>query len=162
MERSLTFNEGKSVTARIMPGTDLTHGIIEICNEHNIVNGAVLSVIGTLKYATIIYVVPAEGERMGVKYVPPTHIQGPHELLAVQGFIGSTAKNERSIHLHGSFSAPDMRVYGGHFVGEGNPVLVTAEVLIRECIGVKMIRDFDQESGFELFNFSCADEVREL
>jgi hypothetical protein len=44
--------------------------------------------------------------------------------------IGLTVEGQLSIHLHGLMSGPDMKVYGGHFLEKGNPVLVTVEIVI--------------------------------
>ena len=151
--QSIEYKRGRSIIARILPGTDLISGIDKICKDHQITNGAVVSAIGTLEYATVVYVVSARDNPIGVAYVPPKRIEGPLELLSAQGSIGKNHDQRRSIHLHGLMSAPDMGIYGGHLVEDGNPVLATAEILIEEAVGVDMRRELDPETGFELFQF---------
>ena len=151
--QSAEFTRGRSIIARILPGTDLISGIEKTCTDHAITTGAIVSAIGTLTHATVVYVVPVQSTPLGVAYVPPKRIEGPLELLSGQGTIGQTRDNRLSIHLHGSVSAPDMKIYGGHLLVGGNPVLATAEVWIQESIGVTMLREKDPETEFELFKF---------
>ena len=151
--QSTLFRRGKSIVARILPGLDLIEGIEEICRQHDICNASVVSAIGTLEYATVVYVVPEKKARIGVTYVPPRRIEGPLELLAAQGAVGRNLEKQLSVHLHGLVSLPDMSVRGGHFVKGANPVLATAEVHLLEGIGVDMQREPDFETGFELFKF---------
>ena len=152
--QSAAFIRGKSIIARILPGTDLISGIEKVCKDHKIKSGAIVSAIGTLEYATVIYVVSNRIAPIGVAYVPPRRIGGPLELVSSQGTIGQTRDKRLSIHLHGLMSGPDMAVYGGHLVENGNPVLATAEILIQESVGVDMLREKDPETDFELFQFS--------
>jgi predicted DNA-binding protein with PD1-like motif len=152
--QAINASHGKQVLARLLPGTDLIAGIEQICAQQGIIQAAVLSAIGTLSHATIVYVVPQKDAALGVAYVPPQRLDGPFELLAAQGFVGMDTDDSISVHLHGSLSGPDMTVYGGHFIKGGNPVLATAEIMIQELSGVAMNRGYDKETGFELFQFS--------
>jgi predicted DNA-binding protein with PD1-like motif len=90
---------------------------------------------------------------MGIKYSDPTTVNGPLELLACQGMIGPTPEGDLSVHLHGLMSDSDMKVYGCHFLKNGNPVLITVEFLIHEHDGVRMVREQDMETDFPLFKF---------
>jgi predicted DNA-binding protein with PD1-like motif len=156
--QSVTTLQGKQVLARLLPGTDLITGIEKICARQGIAQGAVISAIGTLSHATIVYVVNRIETPLGVKYVPPQKMEGPFELLGAQGFVGRNADDTLSVHLHGSLSGPDMAVYGGHFVKGGNPVLATAEIMLQALDGPDMARGYDEETGFELFKFGPEDE----
>jgi len=151
--QSVEFTPGRSVVARLLPGTDLIEGISKLCVAHDIKNGSILSVIGTLEYATVVYVIPDKDAEIGVAYVPPKRIDGPLEILSGQGFIGQTSDGRLSIHLHGSMSTPEMEVVGGHFTENGNRVLATMELLVQENKGVRMLREPDAETGFTLFKF---------
>jgi predicted DNA-binding protein with PD1-like motif len=50
-------------------------------------------------------------------------------------------------------SDPDMKVYGGHFLEDGNPVLVTLEIMIHENQDARTVREQDVETGFPVFRF---------
>ncbi|MGD2270845.1 MAG: DNA-binding protein [Desulfobacterales bacterium] len=149
--RSIPLQRGKTVIGRILPGTDLICGIENICRDNRITSGSIVSAIGTLVYAELVYVVPEEKAKLRVKYVEPTRVEGPLELLASQGMVGLTKEKRLSIHLHAVMSAPDMKVYGGHLVENGNPVLATAEVMIQEYLEISLVREHDSETGFTLF-----------
>lgn len=144
---------GKRVVGRLLPGTDLITGIEAMCQQHQVTSATIVSVIGSLTQAQMVYAVPDESGKIGIRYHDPVIVSGPLEILACQGGIGQSADGGLSVHLHGLISDPAMRVYGGHFLAGGNPVLATAEILIQECRDVRMIREMDDETGFPLFKF---------
>ena len=148
-----TSRKGRKIVGRLLPDTDLIKGIEKVCRHHDMVYGSILSVIGSLKEAEIVYAVADDAGKIGIRYSDPVRIKGPLELLACQGMIGRTADGESSIHLHGLMSNPEMTVYGGHFLENGNPVLATAEIFIQECSDVQIVREEDEETGFPLFMF---------
>ncbi len=148
---SIVCHRGKSIMARLSPGTDLLEGIIHVCIENDITYAVIVSAIGSLEHAGIVYVVPDETARIGVRYVPPARIKGPLELLSAQGMIGLTTDSRTSIHLHGIVSDPRMRVFGGHFIEGEAPILATSEIFIQEVEKIAMVRQFDQPTGFEMF-----------
>ena len=155
--QSKVASRGKTVIGRLLPGSDLVQGIKTICGQCRIRQAAITTVIGTLVHAELVYVVPDPASKLGVKYVDPVRIEGPLELLSGQGMIGEDDQGEPSIHLHGVLSGPDMRLFGGHLVENGNPVLATAEITIQEIVGVEMKRRYDEETGFVLFQFEPPD-----
>ncbi len=151
--QSVQSKKGKSVIGRLLPGTDLIKGIEKICQENRIDRGTIITVIGSLVHAEIGYVIPDKNTRLGVKYVEPVRVEGPLELLSGQGMIGQANDGKLSIHLHGLMSGPDMKVFGGHFVENGNPTLATVEIMTQENPDIQMLREHDEETGFTLFNF---------
>ena len=155
--QTMAASRGKTVVSRLLPGSDLIQGIKTICGQCRIRQAAITTVIGTLVHAELVYVVPDPASTLGVKYVEPVRIEGPLELLSGQGMIGEDDQGGPSIHLHGVLSGPDMRLFGGHLVENGNPVLATAEITIQELLGVEMKRRYDEETGFVLFQFEPPD-----
>ena len=110
----------------------------------------------------MVYAIPDASSKIGIRYHDPVIIGGPLELLACQGVIGQTEEGTLSVHLHGLFSDATMKVYGGHFLVGGNPVLATVEILIQESSDVRMIREQDEETGFLLFKFYQSDRAYDL
>ena len=139
------------ITGRIPPGIDLITGIKEICSEFNVKHGYISMIIGSLEYLTIIYAVPDETKKLNIRYSENTKINGPLELLNVQGLIGIDENSEQSIHAHILVSDRYMRIFGGHLVEGGSKVAATAEIVIHEIKDTKYIRSFDEETGFNLF-----------
>lgn len=150
--KSVESRSGKSIIARILPGCDLTEGIEEVCRRHNVSAGAVVSGIGSLEYATFVYVVPNPSTPTGAAYDPPRKVQGPIELLGLQGTIGHVPQGGISAHLHGTIVDFHQHLYGGHLIPSQNPVLVTAEVMICTARDGSMVKTKDQETNFEVFN----------
>ncbi len=151
--QAVVSQTGRKIIGRLLPGTDLIKGIEAMCRCHDVKYANVVSVIGSLMEARIVYVVADEAGKKGIRYDDPVWLEGPLEILASQGIVGRTVDDEPSIHLHCLMSDPAMTVYGGHVVEEGNPVLVTAEILIQEVSDVQIIRRQDEETGFPLFSF---------
>lgn len=145
--------KGRRVIGRLLPGTDLITGIEAMCHKGGVSSGSILSVLGSLAEAQIVYAVPDESGKVGIRYHDPVKIEGPLELLACQGVVGQTDAGELSVHLHGLMSNSAMTVCGGHFLADGNPVLATAEIVIQENSDVRTIREQDDETGFALFKF---------
>ncbi len=151
--QTVVSQAGRKIVGRLLPGSDLIKGIEEICRHHDVSGASILSVIGSLKKATIVYAITDDTRKIGIRYSDPARIEGPLELLACQGMIGQTEDGQLITHLHGLISDPQMTVYGGHFIEDGNPVLATAEILLQECRDVQLIKKQDAETGFPLFTF---------
>ena len=139
------------IVGRIPRGEDLLTGIREICNEYGVKNGYITSLLGSLNTGRFIYAIPDEAGQIGFVYSNPVDVEGPIELLAGQGLIGTEDSGELSIHLHMLVSDKYMRVFGGHFVEGGNIIAATAEIVIHEIEGAEYQRKFDEQTGFKLF-----------
>ena len=151
--QAVSSGAGKRIVGRLLPETDLITGIEAMCQQHQVAGATIVSVIGSLTQAQMVYAVPDETGKIGIRYHDPVTVGGPLEILACQGIIGRSESGALSVHLHGLVSDPAMRVVGGHFLAGGNPVLATAEILIQECSDVRMVREQDEETGFPLFKF---------
>lgn len=139
------------IAGRIPRGVDLITGIKEICSEYGIKSGYIANLIGSLDNGRFIYAIPQEEAKIGIVYHEPVNLEGPLELLAGQGFIGTEDSEELSVHLHGLVSDKYMRIFGGHFIQGGNDIAATAEIIIHEIDNAELRRSFDKETGFPLF-----------
>jgi hypothetical protein len=142
---------GRVVFGRLFPGTDLMTGLLNICRGNDIKYGSIVAMIGSLAKARFIYAIPYERAKLGIKYSQPVEIDGPLEFIGGQGIIGVSDIGDTVIHLHGIVSDKSMKVYAGHFVDGGNPVLATIEVVIHELNEIKLVRGYDEETEFPLF-----------
>ncbi|MCS7233060.1 MAG: DNA-binding protein [Synergistetes bacterium] len=150
---SVSSLSNRVVVGRVFPGTDLIEGILRICEDHGISSGSIDLVLGSLRKFTFVYPIRDDQNKMGVKYCDPVEIDGPIELLCGNGIVGVASSGGKALHLHAVVADRNGRVYGGHVL-QGNPVLVTVEVVIRELSDVNVIRGLDEETGFTLFSFS--------
>lgn len=152
IQATVTSN-GRQIIGRILPGSDLIKSIEKVCKDYNVRGGIVLSIIGSLQKAEFIYPLPDNTNIMGIRYSDPKKIEGPIELLSCQGTIGLNEEGLHNIHLHAVLSDPTMKVYGGHLIDGGNPVLGTGEIIIQECDDARILREYDEETGFMMFKF---------
>ena len=137
------------VTARLKPGTEFMTGIIDICKKHHIKQGYISCCIGSLQKATFCTAMEDSSAKIGARYASPIEVLGPVQFVSGQGFICQSEDGEYVLHIHGTFSnwknQKEIQVFDGHMLAEGNPVLVTMELIINEVVGVKMLRKYDDE-----------------
>ena len=149
---SVEAHKGRTIAARLMPGTDLVSGIEAVCQKHHIEYGYFGSVMGSLSKATYILPYKDLTAPLGFRFCDPIEQYGPIELLGGHGVICQTEKGELMIHLHAQGMTPDRVAFGGHFSAGGNPVLATIDLVIVEFDGAKLMRRHDPESGLMVFS----------
>ena len=142
---------GRSIIARLLPGTDMLNGIQEVCRRHGVKYGFVSCTIGCLGGAAFVCPIPKADAKIGIIYGDPIKLAGPIEFLGGQGVVCQSEEGNYLIHFHGSVSDKDLRVWGGHFLAGGNIVLATLDCVIQEVCGVEMLRKFEDETGFVQF-----------
>lgn len=130
---------GRIIVFRCDRGEDLLKTIEKVANENNVVNGVIVSAIGTLGKCRI--------HRVTSKGLPPEEeyieIDGPLEVNSVDGIIANGK-------LHAHISVSDSKAtYGGH-LEPGSPVLYLAEIVLAEMIGVLFNREFDEKTRLSL------------
>lgn len=127
---------------RIEPGEDVLLCIQKYCDEHHIINGAVLSGIGSLDGCTFFDPQEIPGKPGLYGYVTPIDRPKPIELVGLNGIICHEPDGKTAPHIHASFADAEGNEYGGH-LKEGNCVLVTVELVIAEFEHVCMARRLD-------------------
>jgi predicted DNA-binding protein with PD1-like motif len=133
---------------RLSPSVDLLPSLVEFCQRQGIEMGLVVSMIGSLREATILIPIPSPQSPLGVAYSDPKHIKGPLEILSAQGWIG-VGDGGIETHLHIALCDSTGKVHGGHVHKEGNRVLVTVEVSILSLGGIELRRE--EREGFKVF-----------
>lgn len=157
MEKTAGFvaaeaHKGRTIVARLLPGTDLVTGIEQVCAAHHVQYGYFGSVIGSLQRATFVIAVPDAAALLGFKYCEPIELAGPIELVGGQGVICRSEAGEIMVHLHAQGVTPTQQTFGGHFSAGGNPVLATVDLVIVEVDGAKLLRRFDPECGLAMLS----------
>ncbi|MBM4339349.1 MAG: DNA-binding protein [Deltaproteobacteria bacterium] len=164
MENSIIYKVGKSgkiLIGRVLPGHDFIQGIEDAFRESGLKSGNLVSCVGSLRQASFIYIKPKPGGLMGAGYDAPTILEGPLELLTIQGPIILDEGGEIFYHFHGTVMDRDARVWGGHFFREGtvmpdgqklpggNPVLATVDFTIIGHEGARIVRRLDPQLGMK-------------
>ncbi|MDW8033426.1 MAG: DNA-binding protein [Nitrososphaerota archaeon] len=120
-------------------GEDLLETIEKIALRNGVLNGFVISVIGTLENCKI-HRVTSKSLRPEEEYVD---IDGPLEINSVSGIIANGK-------LHAHISVSDRNgTYGGH-LEPGSKILYLAEIVIAESSGIKLDRILDEKTGLRL------------
>ena len=142
---------GKVVPVRLRRGTDLMNGLKTVCEANEIKHGAVLAGIGSLQKMTYQVLAPRPETKLGGGYTEPQVVQGPVEVVSLQGVVFQSETGETLLHVHGTFSDQHGTVYAGHVVAGENPVLATLDGIVAEIADVKLVRRMDAEVGLGLF-----------
>lgn len=147
-----TVRMGKTVVARLLPGTDLTEGIIKACEDNGMRSAVVLSCLGSLTGAALL--LPAKQQKpdgtIFYAYGDPVLVPGPLSLLGARGIYTRNEAGKPFLHLHGSVALVDGRTLGGHCAPGQNPTYLVVEVVIAELVGSDLLRRHDTEVGAEL------------
>ncbi len=129
--------------------------------ENRIESGTV-SAIGSLEKATFVLPVTKEGTKKGVGYGDPQTIPGPLEILSGNGVISRDVESDSGlfIHFHAIFSNAEGRIYGGHLLSGGNPVLLTLDLTLIEFDEIALSREEDPEIGIRVIAPSVKGRAR--
>jgi predicted DNA-binding protein with PD1-like motif len=137
---------GKFIPARLRTNTDITGGLKAVCDENGIKYGAVLFGIGSIRKLTYQVLAPKPGTKLGAGYTDPQELPGPIEVVSMHGIIFQSGDGQTLLHLHGTFSDKEGKVFGGHIVAGGNPVLATLDAVIVET-DAATVRQMDEDIG---------------
>lgn len=141
---SATGNQGKTIIARLRPGSDFIMSLIDICEKYNIRNGFVPSCVGSLKRTRFTYGILNHKLKSGSGFSRVQETNYPVELLNAQGSICHDKSGKILIHIHAIYCDKGL-LRGGHFDIPGNIVGTTMELVIQEVLEVSMTRPFDPE-----------------
>jgi len=128
---------GRVVVARLSPGEDLLRSVGRIAAGEGI-SSASVEAIGTLDEARMAFF-----GGVGHKLIQYT---GRLELVSCLGNVSVGEDGAPVVHLHAVVSDGEGRCLGGHVL-EGCKVAITAEVVLRELKGVRMVRVAEKEAG---------------
>lgn len=142
---------GRTIAARLLPGMDMLEGIEFICKQHKVLYGVIACCIGSLSKTAFVLPVSKASAKIGIAYGDPIDLPGPVELLSGQGVICQSEDGEYLIHFHATVADRNMKLWGGHFIA-GNIVLATIDLVIAEMDGMKLLRRFEEETGFLQFS----------
>jgi predicted DNA-binding protein with PD1-like motif len=139
-ENMLKGQIGRICFSRIFEDEDLAEAVKKRVEESDVKAG-VFILIGSLKKAVLGYY--KEGE------YKPVELDGPLEIASCMGNIAVNEKDEIIVHPHIVVSNEKSEAFGGHLM-KGSFVGATAELVIVEGVGVKLLRAFDEKTKLNL------------
>jgi len=131
---------GSIVVLRLAYGDRLLESLREICREHKIRNGVIVTGFGSLTDVAVSGAIgPAFPPRNFYRRTTPRGV----EILAMSGVIAN-------YHVHCHMVLSDQkRAFGGH-LEEGCRVLSLAEIALMRVDGIKLARLLDPATGQKL------------
>jgi hypothetical protein len=135
------LQSGRGFVGRLETGSDLVAEIESFCLEHDVL-GAQVTVIGAVRRARYAYY--EQDDHRYLELESNTH----HEVV---GFVGNISlRDDRPfLHAHATFADAAGATVGGHLL-KGTEVFA-AEIMIREILGVSLVRTPDEASGLALW-----------
>jgi predicted DNA-binding protein with PD1-like motif len=139
--------------ARAHPGSDLLSEIKRIAKECDVRCGVIISLVGSLKNATIRSIFNPESQHLvydnrtgekveQVKVYEVVKIDGPLEIVSATG----TISEDSNAHIHVVLSKSGTSLHAGHLM-EGSLVYTTVEMFLLVMPNVISKRIFDPETG---------------
>jgi uncharacterized protein len=125
--------EMKTITKRLLPGSDLKDEIEKMVAENNIKAGTLLSIVGSLTRATL---------RLADEKIVKSW-DGVYEIVSGTGTVSTNG-----CHLHVSVSDEKGTTIGGH-LKQGCIIRTTAEIVLLSLEDVEYNRLPDDTTGFD-------------
>ena len=143
---SVEARAGLTLVGRLLPGTDLIHGLEAVCAHHGVQYAAVNFAYGSLTSAGFKTLqMPDDGSNRPTLMLE--RVDSRVEFLGGQGLICSDGAGGRATHLHGCISDDTGRVLGGHFEPGLNPVYNNMDFTLQELLNVDLVRAWDEETS---------------
>lgn len=161
MTKVIKGRPGQVYAFRIKPGEPFLETIQQVCEENNILNGVILSAMGSLDGARFFAPVEIPEKEFPYGYGDPTIMEGPVELIGATGFISHGDENEVLLHVHVSLGDDKGNGFAGHLI-EGNKALFTIDVVLMELEGLAFKRRWDDYLGVFMFSPEDAEEQEEV
>ncbi len=128
----------KTLCKRLHRGDDLMREIKNLCKQHNIAAGVVLSGVGCVSRARI-------RDASGVNI---REIDRHMEIVSLNGTVSAAR-----CHLHIALSSEDLSTIGGHLC-EGCIINTTCELVIGILDGIAYGVEQDAETGYDEIVFN--------
>lgn len=123
----------KTFALRLHPGEDPKRALDAFARDHNLEAACVLTCVGSLRKAVLRYADQEEA----------VTLDGRFEIVSLTGVL-----SRHGGHYHISISDGQGRTYGAHLM-DGSEVYTTAEIVLAGLDGLRFLRTFDPETGYE-------------
>ena len=141
---------GRTVVARLRPGTDLMTGLKDIAEENGLKAAYIPVIIGGVNEAIIEVAEPNDESPVGV-VAKKIKLTGPIAICGAQGMICEMEDGSIEPHLHITFVDSNGHLHGAHLEAGTAIVTTTADVIMQEVQGVKFGRGYDEDIKTTLF-----------
>jgi predicted DNA-binding protein with PD1-like motif len=133
---------GREFLGRFKTNSDLLKELTEFCIKEKITLGT-FQVIGAVKSAKMGYY-----HQKKQRYIDCVNLK---KKLEITSCLGNVSIKDNEIFVHAHIALADLKgvCYGGHLMP--GTIIFAAEYYIKELTGAKLIREFDQETGLNLW-----------
>ena len=138
---------GRIIVVNLLPGSQLTDSVLDICEKEGVETGIILSFIGTVNEVYLrnprdTTKLPVTNEEEFSNQVDTTVLLRQMEILSVNGNI-TKFNGKLFLNLHGVFSEAGGKVHGGHIFRA--KIWSQGELFIQEILKAKVTRERDTQ-----------------
>ncbi len=142
---------GRRFFVRIEPGSKLVETLISFARDVGLKHGVVLSAIGSVRDVQFSDIQAGAHLPITQPRMPVHAIEGPLDLLGVDGNLAPTESGKIDAHLHIFGSKSSGEVVGGHLIEA--EVFATCEIFMFELIVEGVERHRSESGGIDTLYF---------
>ena len=144
--------DGRRFMLRIPPGTRLVEQVQLFAREVGLKHGVVVSAIGSVRQVTFTDIQAGAHLPITEPRMPVHTLEGPLDLLGIEGNFVPRADGEVDAHLHVLGAKSSGEAVGGHLIEA--EVFATCEMVVAEYIAKGVGRRRSPKGGVDTIFFS--------
>ncbi len=143
--------DGRRFMLRIPPGAKLLEEIRRFATKVGLKQGVVVSAIGSVRSVTFTVIQAGAHLPITAPRMPVHTVEGPLDLLGIEGNFVSRKDGEVDLHLHVLGAKSSGEVVGGHLVEA--EVFATCEMVLAEYLAKGVGRQRSAKGGVDTLFF---------
>ncbi len=126
------WKQGRNFILKIEPGQNIVERLQIFARQENVKNAVIDSAIGSVKHVHFRGIKSGAKRPITEPRMRQHHVEGPLEMLGLEGNLITDDKGNADCHLHILISKSSGEVLGGHLYDA--EVFVSCEILLTEMI----------------------------
>jgi len=151
---NLSFREcrlGRRYIISIQPGANLVEQLLAFAHHVGLERGAIVSAIGSVRNVEFSDIQAGATLPITVPRMPVHKLEGPLDLLGIEGNLVPTESGRVDPHLHIFGAKSSGEVVGGHLIEA--EVFATCEIILSEYIAEGVERQRSKAGGVDTLFF---------
>ena len=143
---------GRILAARVKPGHDAIHSMIELIKQNGFKCGTVTA-IGSLNSARVMWAQTTDLKKLGEREMITYYaMEGPVDLGFGWGIFGTAEDGSVVLHFHGMIMDKEGNMRCGNLEPGSAPVMATLDLTIQELLGLEIRPVLDPVLNHKLLN----------
>ncbi|MEJ2199821.1 MAG: DNA-binding protein [Desulfuromonadaceae bacterium] len=139
------WNQGRCFIIKIKPGEKLRERLVDFARESGVKSAVIMSAVGSVRNAFFRGIKAGAKRPITVPRMRQHTIEGPLEMLGLEGNIISTDDGDIDCHLHIILGNSSGEVFGGHMFDA--EVFASCEIVLTEMVVQGVGRQLSKSTG---------------